>query len=59
MKLFRLAWDILGTEFAGRHLLYETFYAGPGFIMDLYSYQHARWDELDVIVDDLMAGYDL
>ena len=59
MKLFRLAWDILGTEFAGRHLLYEKFYAGPGFIMDLYSYQHARWDELDVIVDDLMAGYDL
>ncbi len=59
MKLFRLAWDILGTEFAGRHMLYEKFYAGPGFIMDLYSYQHARWDELDVIVDDLMAGYDL
>ncbi|MBO37783.1 MAG: hypothetical protein CMM75_01220 [Rhodospirillaceae bacterium] len=59
MKLFRLAWDILGTEFAGRHMLYEKFYAGPGFIMDLYSYHHARWDELDVIVDDLMAGYDL
>ncbi|MGB0575569.1 MAG: 4-hydroxyphenylacetate 3-hydroxylase family protein [Alphaproteobacteria bacterium] len=59
MKLFRLAWDILGTEFAGRHMLYEKFYAGPGFIMDLYSYQLAGWDKLDNVVDDLMAGYDL
>jgi len=59
MKLFRLAWDILGTEFAGRHMLYEKFYAGPSFIMDLYSYQLAGWDKLDSVVDDLMAGYDL
>ena len=59
MKLFRLAWDVLGTEFAGRHMLYEKFYAGPGFVMDLYSYQLAGWDELGEIVDDLMAGYDI
>jgi len=58
MKLIRLAWDVLGTEFAGRHMLYEKFYAGPGFVMDLYSYQHAGWDGLDKVVDDLMAGYD-
>ncbi len=56
MKLIRLAWDILGTEFAGRHMLYEKFYAGPGFVMDLYSYQLAGWDALDKVVDDLMAG---
>ncbi len=59
MKLIRLAWDVLGTEFAGRHMLYEKFYAGPGFVMDLYSYQHAGWDALDKVVDDLMAGYDV
>src|SRR5699024_5453362 len=27
IKLFRLAWDIVGSEFAGRHQQYELFYA--------------------------------
>ena len=27
-KLYKLAWDIVGSEFAGRHMLYEKFYAG-------------------------------
>ena len=59
MKLMRLAWDFLGTEFAGRHMLYEKFYAGPGFVMDLYSFLNCPWDELDAIADGLMDGYDL
>jgi len=58
MKLMRLAWDVLGTEFAGRHMLYEKFYAGPGFVMDSYSYNAAPWDELDAIVDGLLSGHD-
>ena len=57
MKLMRLAWDLLGTEFAGRHMLYEKFYAGPSFVMDAYSYGSCPWDELDAIVDGLMEGY--
>jgi 4-hydroxyphenylacetate 3-monooxygenase len=28
MKLFKLAWDLLGSDFAGRHMQYEKFYAG-------------------------------
>ena len=28
-KLFKLAWDLLGTDFAGRHMQYERFYMGP------------------------------
>ncbi len=31
MKLLNLAWDLLGSDFAGRHMQYEKFYAGPGF----------------------------
>ncbi len=27
-KLFKLAWDLIGSEFAGRHQQYELFYAG-------------------------------
>jgi len=28
LNLFRLAWDLLGSEFRGRHGQYEKFYAG-------------------------------
>lgn len=28
-KLFKLAWDLVGSEFANRHTQYEMFYAGP------------------------------
>ena len=33
MKLYKLAWDLIGSEFAGRHLQYEKFYAGASFIV--------------------------
>ena len=32
-KLYKLAWDIVGSEFAGRHMLYEKFYAGNSLIV--------------------------
>src|SRR5690606_21287018 len=28
IKLMKLAWEMTGTEFAGRHQQYELFYAG-------------------------------
>jgi 4-hydroxyphenylacetate 3-monooxygenase len=28
VKLYKLAWDLVGSEFAGRHQQYELFYAG-------------------------------
>ena len=59
MKLTRLAWDLVGSEFAGRHMQYEKFYAGPGFVMNLYSFLNCPWDELGEIVDGLLAGYDV
>ena len=40
-------------------MLYEKFYAGPGFVMDLYSFVNCPWASLDGIVDDLLSGYDL
>ncbi len=58
MKLFRLAWDLLGSEFAGRHMQYEKFYAGPSFVMDAYSYQSGPWPEWTGIVDRLLAEMD-
>ena len=59
MKLFRLAWDLVGSEFAGRHQQYEKFYAGASFIVRGHSFRETPWGELDRIVDDLLAGYDV
>ena len=59
MKLFRLAWDLVGSEFAGRHQQYEKFYAGASFIVRGHSYRETPWGEFDAIVDDLMATYDV
>jgi 4-hydroxyphenylacetate 3-monooxygenase len=59
MKLFKLAWDLLGSEFAGRHMQYEKFYAGPGFIVTGYSYLNAPWDAWGGLVDGILDGYDV
>jgi 4-hydroxyphenylacetate 3-monooxygenase len=58
MKLFKLAWDLLGSDFAGRHMQYEKFYAGPGFVMNSYSNLTGRWQDWTARVDELLATYD-
>jgi 4-hydroxyphenylacetate 3-monooxygenase len=57
MKLFQLAWDMVGSEFAGRHLQYEKFYAGASFIIRNHSYRETDWGEFNRLVKDLMASY--
>jgi 4-hydroxyphenylacetate 3-monooxygenase len=59
MKLYKLAWDLIGSEFAGRQLQYEKFYAGASFIVRDHSFREAPWAQLEKVVDDLMAGYDV
>ena len=55
MKLMKLAWDYLGSDFAGRHTQYERFYAGPQFVQALYSFVNCPWNERKQQIDDLMA----
>ncbi len=57
MKLYKLAWDLIGSEFAGRHLQYEKFYAGASFIVRNHSFREAPWDGFHKVVDDLMGSY--
>jgi 4-hydroxyphenylacetate 3-monooxygenase len=57
MKLFKLAWELVGSEFAGRHQQYEKFYAGASFVVRNYSYTHADWDGFHAIVDGLLGSY--
>jgi len=59
MKLYKLAWDLVGSEFAGRHQQYEKFYAGASFIVRNHSFREAPWAHFHKVVDDLMAGYDI
>jgi 4-hydroxyphenylacetate 3-monooxygenase len=47
-----------GSEFAGRHLQYEKFYAGASFIIRNHSYRETDWSAFNTLVDDLMASYD-
>lgn len=57
MKLYKLAWDLLASEFGARHVQYENFYAGPPFLVRAHSMRMAPWDRFDAIVDRLMASY--
>jgi 4-hydroxyphenylacetate 3-monooxygenase len=59
MKLFKLAWDMTGSEFAGRHLQYEKFYAGASFIIRNHSYRETDWNEFNALVDKCMSSYDV
>lgn len=57
VKLFRLAWDLVGSEFAGRHQQYELFYAGAPFIVRAYAFRNYGYDEPLARVESFLAGY--
>lgn len=59
MKLFKLAWDLVGSEFAGRHMQYEKFYAGASFIIRNHSFREAPWEHFHEVVDGLLKSYDV
>ncbi|HTI80259.1 MAG TPA: 4-hydroxyphenylacetate 3-hydroxylase N-terminal domain-containing protein [Acetobacteraceae bacterium] len=40
VALTKLAWDLIGSEFAGRHQQYEKFYAGPAIVNKLHIYRN-------------------
>ena len=44
IALLALAWDMTGSEFAGRHMQYEKFYAGASFIIRNHSYRETDWN---------------
>ena len=54
VKLYKLAWDMFGSEFGNRHTQYENFYAGASFVVRSHSARYAPWEEFDEIVDGLM-----
>ncbi len=59
VKLFKLAWELVGSEFAGRHQQYEMFYAGAPFVPKTYSYNNYGFEEALELVDRCLESYDL
>lgn len=59
VKLFKLAWDALGSEFASRHTQYEMFYSGPSVVTHNMAYRNFDWGTAKGLVDGFLASYDL
>ena len=59
VKFLSLAWDALGSEYAGRHAQYEAFYAGAQFVTCGHSMRTFPWEEVDSLVQSALDGYDL
>jgi 4-hydroxyphenylacetate 3-monooxygenase len=59
VKLFKLAWDAVGSEFGSRHQQYEMFYAGANMVTRGHAFRTYDWDRAVGLVDGLLASYDL
>src|SRR3984893_18510414 len=62
IKIMKLLWDAIGTEFGARHELYEMNYAGSHELIRLFGLQQAQaagtLKEMEELVDKCMADYD-
>jgi 4-hydroxyphenylacetate 3-monooxygenase len=59
VKLFKLAWDAVGSEFGSRHLQYEMFYSGANMVTRGHAFRAHDWEKGVGMVDNFMAGYGL
>ncbi|MEV8267500.1 4-hydroxyphenylacetate 3-hydroxylase N-terminal domain-containing protein [Microbacterium sp. NPDC076911] len=59
VKLFKLVWDAVGTEFAGRHVQYERFYSGAPAVVKNYAHRNYPFDRAERLVDDFLSSYGL
>lgn len=59
VKLFKLVWDAIGSEFAGRHHQYEMFYAGAPFVVRGYAQRNYGFEEPRELVQRFLDSYSL
>ena len=59
MKLFKLAWDLVGSDHASRAMSYEKFFVGPAHAVRNYNFVNAPWEELHGIAEGFMDIYDI
>jgi 4-hydroxyphenylacetate 3-monooxygenase len=62
IKIMKLLWDAIGTEFGGRHELYEINYAGNHEDIRIHALLNARgsgaYDRMIALAEQCMADYD-
>jgi 4-hydroxyphenylacetate 3-monooxygenase len=58
VKLLKLLWDALGSEFGSRHLQYEMFYAGEPPAIQGREFRSFDWMAAEALVDRCLASYD-
>jgi 4-hydroxyphenylacetate 3-monooxygenase len=57
VKLLRLIWDLVGTEFGGRQLQYDMFYSAAQHVADMRMYRWYDWKRARAAVDRFLEGY--
>ncbi len=62
IKIMKLLWDAIGTEFGARHELYEMNYSGSNELIRVFQMQQAQGNgslkEMEALADKCMADYD-
>jgi 4-hydroxyphenylacetate 3-monooxygenase len=59
VKLLKLAWDMVGSEFASRHHQYEMFYAGAPHMVKGFMYRNYDFEGKEQMVRDALEAYDI
>ena len=59
VKLFKLAWDAIGSEFGSRHVQCEMFYSGAQFAVRNHSFRTYDWEKATTMVDRFLNTYGL
>lgn len=57
VKLLKLVWDMVGSEFGSRHEQYEMFYAGAPFLVKSRMAQVYDFDRATALADSILDGY--
>jgi len=57
IKLLKLIWDFVGTEFAGRQLQYEMFYSAAQPVVNARMFKSYDWRAAKAMVDRCLREY--
>jgi 4-hydroxyphenylacetate 3-monooxygenase len=57
VKLLKLVWDLIGTEYGGRQLQYEMFYSAAQPVVNRRLFGAYDWTSAGAMVDRLLAEY--
>src|SRR6266478_2492276 len=57
IKLVKLIWDFVGTEFGGRQLQYEMFYSASQPVVNRRMFKSYDWSSAKAMVDRCLSEY--